>query len=208
MSQPEAEARRTALILAASQAIVGSAAPIALSIGGLVGYYLLGPDKSLATAPITGYNVGVALGALPAAAIIRWAGQRGGFMIGTIITALGGVAATLAVFQSAFWFCIQSCRPGYWWRFRAAVPLCGGRQCAAGIQARAISFVLAGGIITAVLGPQIVIFTRELFAPVMLRARLPPFRSSPLSVRLFCRSCAKARRRVPVRRSMSRRRDR
>jgi hypothetical protein len=34
-------------------------------------------------------------------------------------------------------------------------------------KARAISFVLAGGIITAVLGPQIVIFTRELFAPVM-----------------------------------------
>ena len=34
-------------------------------------------------------------------------------------------------------------------------------------KARAISFVLAGGIVTAVLGPQIVIFTRELFAPVM-----------------------------------------
>ena len=34
-------------------------------------------------------------------------------------------------------------------------------------KARAISFVLAGGIVTAILGPQIVIFTRELFAPVM-----------------------------------------
>ncbi|TJV27632.1 MAG: MFS transporter, partial [Mesorhizobium sp.] len=64
------EARRTALILAASQAIIGSAAPIAISVGGLAGYYLLGSDKSLATAPITGFNVGVALGALPAAAII------------------------------------------------------------------------------------------------------------------------------------------
>ena len=34
-------------------------------------------------------------------------------------------------------------------------------------KARAISFVLAGGVFTAILGPQIVIFTRELFAPVM-----------------------------------------
>ena len=34
-------------------------------------------------------------------------------------------------------------------------------------KARAISFVLAGGVITAILGPQIVIFTHDLFAPVM-----------------------------------------
>ncbi len=76
------ESRRTALILAASQAIVGSAAPIAISMGALAGHYLLGADKSLATAPVTGFNVGVALGALPAAAIIRRLGQRGGFMTG------------------------------------------------------------------------------------------------------------------------------
>ncbi len=47
----EREARRTALILAASQAIVGSAAVVAFSLGALAGQYLLGADKSLATAP-------------------------------------------------------------------------------------------------------------------------------------------------------------
>ncbi|TIT32617.1 MAG: MFS transporter, partial [Mesorhizobium sp.] len=97
------EARRTALILAASQAIIGSAAPIAISMGALAGQYLLGADKSLATAPITGFNLGVALGALPAAAIIRWLGQRGGFMTGTVVTALGGLVATLALFHGSFW---------------------------------------------------------------------------------------------------------
>src|SRR6476659_8261181 len=50
------------------QAIVGSAAPICLSVGGLIGAQLLGQDKSLATLPVTSFNVGVALGALPAAA--------------------------------------------------------------------------------------------------------------------------------------------
>ena len=63
----EREARRTALILASSQAIIGSAAPIAISLGALAGDYLLGADKSLATVPVTGFNVGVALGAIPAA---------------------------------------------------------------------------------------------------------------------------------------------
>ena len=50
MTPAEREARRTALLLASSQAIIGSAAPIAISVGGLVGHFLLGADKSLATA--------------------------------------------------------------------------------------------------------------------------------------------------------------
>src|SRR5688500_736555 len=97
------EARRTALILAASQAIVGSAAVVAISLGALAGHYLLAADKSLATAPVTGFNVGVALGAIPAAALIRLLGQRHGFMAGAAITALGGLIATLALYQSHFW---------------------------------------------------------------------------------------------------------
>ncbi len=99
----EREARRTAIILAASQAIVGSAAPICLSIGGLAGHYLLGADKSLATAPVTGFSVGLAIGALPAAAIIRRAGQRSGFMTGTAVTGAGGALAAAAMLQGSFW---------------------------------------------------------------------------------------------------------
>lgn len=162
------EARRTAIILAASQAIVGSAAPIAISMGALAGQYLLGPDKSLATAPITGFNLGVALGALPAAAIIRRLGQRNGFMTGTVVTALGGMIATLALFHGSFWqfafgLTVIGVGGAFVQQFRFAAADNAPQQ----FKARAISFVLAGGIVTAILGPQIVIFTRELFAPVM-----------------------------------------
>lgn len=161
------EARRTAVILAAAQAVVGSAAPIALSIGGLVGLYLLGSDKSLATAPVTGYNVGVALGALPAAAIIRWAGQRGGFMLGTAVTALGGIAATLAIFQSSFWmFAAALGLIGVGGAFVQQFRFAAADNAPPEFKAQAISFVLAGGIITAILGPQIVIFTHSLFDPI------------------------------------------
>ncbi|RWD44294.1 MFS transporter [Mesorhizobium sp.] len=162
------EARRTALILAASQAIIGSAAPIAISVGGLAGHYLLGSDKSLATAPITGFNVGVALGALPAAAIIRRLGQRDGFMTGTIVTALGGLIATLALFQASFWlFAFGLLVVGIGGAFVQQFRFAAADNAPSEFKARAISFVLAGGIVTAILGPQIVIFTRELFAPVM-----------------------------------------
>jgi MFS family permease len=162
------EARRTALILAASQAIIGSAAPIAISLGALAGQYLLGPDKSLATAPITGFNLGVALGALPAAAIIRRLGQRGGFMTGTIVTALGGFVATLALFNPSFWlFAFGLLVIGVGGAFVQQFRFAAADNAPPEFKARAISFVLAGGIVTAILGPQIVIFTRESFAPVM-----------------------------------------
>lgn len=162
------EARRTALLLAAAQAIVGSAAPIAISLGALAGQYLLGPDKSLATAPVTGFNLGVALGALPAAAIIRQFGQRGGFMTGTVVTALGGLVATFALFYASFWlFAFGLLVIGVGGAFVQQFRFAAADNAPAEFKARAISFVLAGGIVTAILGPQIVIFTRESFAPVM-----------------------------------------
>ena len=161
-------ARRTALLLAAAQAIIGSAAPIAISLGALAGQYLLGPDKSLATAPVTGFNIGVALGALPAAAIIRQLGHRGGFMTGTVITALGGLVATLALYQASFWlFAFGLGVLGVGGAFVQQFRFAAADNAPPEFKARAISFVLAGGIVTAILGPQIVIYTRELLAPVM-----------------------------------------
>ncbi len=164
----EREARRTALILAASQAVVGSAAVAAFSLGALAGQHLLGADKSLATAPITGFNVGVALGAIPAAWLIRLLGQRQGFMAGTAVTALGGLIATLALFQASFWlFVAGMIGVGLGGAFVQQFRFAAADNAPPEFKAKAISFVLAGGVFTAILGPQIVIFTHDLLAPVM-----------------------------------------
>jgi MFS family permease len=168
MSTVDQEARRTAIILSASQAIVGSAAPIAISIGGLVGHFLLGADKALATAPITGFNVGVALGALPAASIIQAVGHRHGFMTGCLITALGGAIATAGLYAANFWmFAFALAVIGFGGAFVQQYRFAAADNAPAEFKARAISFVLAGGVFTAIIGPQIVIFTRELLPPVM-----------------------------------------
>jgi predicted MFS family arabinose efflux permease len=168
-AQPfDREARRTAFILTAAQAIIGSAAPISMAIGGLAGHYLLGADKSLATAPITAFTLGVALGAIPAAAIIRAIGQRSGFMAGTIVTALGGALATLALYQMSFWLFVAGLLViGAGGAFVQQFRFAAADNAPPEFKARAISWVLAGGVVTAVLGPQIVIFTREALAPVM-----------------------------------------
>ena len=163
---PLGEARRTALILAASQAIIGSAAPIAISLGGLVGYALLGSDKSLATAPVTGFNVGVALGALPAAWLLRGLGRRKGFMSGTLVTAAGGLVAAIALQQGAFWlFCLGLLLMGSGSAFVQQYRFAAADYAPAAFKARAISWVLAGGVFAAVIGPQTVILTKDLLHP-------------------------------------------
>jgi len=163
----DGEARRTVIILSASQAVVGSAAPIAISLGALVGQHLLAADKSLATAPVTGFNVGVALGALPAAAIIRTVGHRHGFMTGCLVTALGGAIATASLYGASFWaFAFGLLVIGLGGAFVQQYRFAAADNAPPAFKPRAISFVLAGGVFTAVIGPQIVIFTRELLAPV------------------------------------------
>lgn len=164
----EREARRTALILAATQAIVGSAAVVAISLGALAGQYLLDADKSLATAPVTGFNVGVAIGSIPAAWLIRLLGQRNGFQVGTATTALGGLIATVALLQSSFWLFVAGLVViGLGGAFVQQFRFAAADNAPPEFKARAISFVLAGGVFTAIIGPQIVIFTRDLLAPVM-----------------------------------------
>lgn len=168
MSEAQAAARRTAFVLAAAQAIVGSAASICISVGGLAGHYLLDLDKSLATAPVTGYNIGVAIGALPAAAILRSLGQRPGFMSGAVITMLGGAVATSALFAGNFWlFAIGLLVVGLGGAFVQQFRFAAADNAPAEFKPRAISFVLAGGVATAIIGPQIIIYTSDLFPTVM-----------------------------------------
>ncbi len=162
-----AATKRQTLVFAASQAILGSVAPIAISMGALAGLYLLGPDKSLATAPVTGFNVGVALGALPAAWTIRKLGQKYGFMVGSLISTLGGACAALALFQYSFvMFILALALMGLGGAFTQQFRFAAADNAPPVFKAQAISWVLGGGIVSAVLGPQAVILTRDMFLPV------------------------------------------
>ena len=106
-------ARRNVYLLTAAQAILGTIGPIVFSVGGVAGYQLLGDDKSLATAPLTGFNVGVALGAVFVAAMSRLLGRKQAFMVGAFLGAGGGIIAAYALFKSDFWlFALGMCVSG------------------------------------------------------------------------------------------------
>src|SRR5687767_5453210 len=83
-------AKRNVALLTTAQAILGSAPPIAFAAGGLAAYQMLGDDKGLATAPLTGFNVGTALGAIGVALAARYLGRKLGFIAGACIMAMSG----------------------------------------------------------------------------------------------------------------------
>ncbi|MGB8816699.1 MAG: MFS transporter [Rhizobiaceae bacterium] len=164
---PMPQAKRAAFILAAAQAIVGSVPPIAISMGALAGVYLLGADKSLATAPVSGFNIGVAVGALPAAWLARKIGQKHAFMTGALVTSLGGAIAALALFQGSFWLFVAALLLlGTGGSFAQQYRFAAADNSPSSFKPQAISWVLGGGIVSAVLGAQAVIFTKDVFLPV------------------------------------------
>ncbi|MFD0915605.1 MFS transporter [Pseudahrensia aquimaris] len=166
-ADPNASAKRNALLLAAAQAFGGSAAPIAIAFGGLAGIYLLGEDKSLATAPVTGYNIGVALSALPAAMLMAGIGRRKGFIAGMGVGMIGTLLASWSILQGNFWlFCFSLALMGCGGAFTQQFRFAAADQGTAEFKPKAISWVLAGGVFAAVIGPQTAIYFREFFAPV------------------------------------------
>ncbi|WP_241560150.1 MFS transporter [Solirhodobacter olei] len=167
-SDARAQARRNSLLLAASQAIVGSVGPISISMGGLAGSYLLGADKSMATAPVTGFTAGVAIGAVIAAAVTRRLGRRAGFMVGTLFPIAGGALATAALFAGSFWLLVAALLlAGFGNSFVQQYRFAAADAAPPAFKPQAISLVLIGGVFAAIIGPQTVIHTRTLFAPVM-----------------------------------------
>ena len=112
--QENAIAKKNVWLYLLCQAFGGSSAPINIALGGVVGSYLLGEDKSLATAPVTAYNIGVAIGALIANAIMRRIGRKRGFIVGTIIGLAGMIFSGLSIAAESFWlFCLALAVNGF-----------------------------------------------------------------------------------------------
>ena len=187
------QTRRNIRLLVAAQALGGASPPIIISLGGIVGQ-TLSPDASLATLPVSLYNLGLALSTIPVALLMRRVGRRAAYVSGAFMAMLGGVVATMGIASSSFLlFCIGTALAGFYgacvqsYRFAAAdivAPL---------ERPKAISRIMLGGLIAAVIGPQVVIWTRDLWVtapfagsflgqtglallalPVLLLLRIPP----------------------------------
>ncbi len=163
----DGRAKKNVLILFIAQALYGGGTSIMITLGGLVGHQLA-VDKGLATLPITTFVLGTALMTVPASMYMKLVGRRLGFMTGAAFGVASGALATYAIFQNSFWlFCLGTFLGGTYQASSMYYRFAATDTASDGFKAKAISWVLAGGIVAAFLGPQLVIYTKALFSPVL-----------------------------------------
>ena len=158
--------RLNVVILALCQALYLSASSIQVALSGLVGA-MLAPDKLLATLPFSLITVMTASTTIPASFVMARLGRRAGFVLGALIGGTGGAISSIAIFRQSFIaFCIGNALMGcfqavaQYYRFAAA------DAAEPAFKSRAVSWVMAGGVAAALLGPGIAGFSKDLFAPI------------------------------------------
>ena len=159
-------------LLCATQALLFTNNTILIAINGLAGY-ALASDKSLATLPVTAYVVGAALTTMPVSQLMRRVGRTNGFSIGTLIGILGALICGLAVYSHDFWMLCAGTlvmgiynASGQYYRFAAA------DVASADFKSKAISLVMAGGLVGGILGPQTSKLTKDILPAEFLGSYL------------------------------------
>lgn len=162
----DARARRNAMILAVAQAFYGAVMTAVVVTSGLVGSQLA-PSASWATLPMSMMIIGTAISTFPISLMMRRTGRRLGFVICAVAGAIGGVIGLMAIFERSFGFFLLGCllvgvyqASASYYRFAAA------DTASPAFRPKAISWVMTGGIIAALIGTVMVMETVDLFAPV------------------------------------------
>ena len=165
-----AHARGNVARLALGQALGGANSVIAFATGALVGH-TLAPDKALATLPISVFVAGMAGGALPAGAVARRYGRRAAFMLGSAWGLLTGLIGGGAILLGSFaLFCVAMFLGGAYAAVVLSLRFAAADCVKPAQQPRALSIVMAGGIVAGVLGPQLVTYTMGLWPPYLFAA--------------------------------------
>ncbi|MGL5733402.1 MAG: MFS transporter, partial [Beijerinckiaceae bacterium] len=159
-------ARRNATVFAGAQALGGGAQSLVIASGGLVGQYLAQND-AWATLPVSVTQLGLALFTLPVAYLARYTGRRVLSVLAALVGAAAAAFAVYAVLRGSFvLFCVATFLMGFAVASQQQFRFAAADMATPDFKARAISWVMVGGIFGAIIGPQTAIWTRDLFAPV------------------------------------------
>ena len=155
---------RDLLLLAVCQALFLTNNVCFIAINGLVGLSLA-PVGWMATLPITGYVVGSALSAMPVARLQARLGRKRCFQIGLCVAALSAAMGAVAVSIGSFWLLVATTMvAGFYAANGQLYRFAGPELVATAFRERAVSWVMAGGVAGAFIGPNLASATRTWLA--------------------------------------------
>jgi len=144
---------RQVLLLATTQALFQTAGILVMTVGGLAGGRIA-PVPELATAPIAAMFLGNVFTTVPAALWMAKVGRRVGFIAGASLGAIGGALAAFGIaVHSLFIMCLGTMLVGAYQAFALYYRFAASEIADEAFRPRAISLVLTGGVVAAVVGP-------------------------------------------------------
>jgi MFS family permease len=146
------------------QALTTVNAVVLATVNGLVGL-AIAPDPKLATIPVSAYVLGGALSTFGASMLMaRWGRQRA-FVVGISCGIVGSLVCAYAAHTEQFWLlCAGSLIIGIYGAFSQYHRFAAADVAPPDFLSRAVSLVLAAGVVGAVLGPESAKLTRDLAA--------------------------------------------
>ncbi|HAY45283.1 MAG TPA: MFS transporter [Gammaproteobacteria bacterium] len=154
--------KKTLFLLATCQGLMLSCTSLSVASSALVGV-ALSPNPRLATLPLGLLAVCMMLTMIPASLLMKHYGRRRGFMLGGCAGTIGGLICSLGIIQSSFViFCAGAAIFGVAMGFGQYYRFAAAEIVDSSYKSRAISWVLAGGLAAAFIGPNTASLTRDL----------------------------------------------
>ena len=176
---------RNVAVLVAAQAILGSQATMIFVIGGLAGL-MLAPNPCLATLPITMIIVGSMTTAPWLSALMQRRGRRTGFLVGAMGGLIGSGIAAWGLLQGNFWILVAgSYLTGTYLSSQGFYRFAATDTASDAFKPKAISYVMAGGLLSALIGPQLVKLTAEVSVVPFVGAYLTAMAINVVGMGLF-----------------------
>jgi MFS family permease len=148
-------AKRNVAVLVAAQAILGAQMPMIFVIGGLAGG-MLATNVCLATLPISFIVFGSMITAPWLSPLMQRHGRRFGFVIGATAGAVGALVAAYGLYVGSFGILLAgSLITGIYMSAQGFYRFAATDTASEAFSPKAISYVMAGGLISAIIGPQL-----------------------------------------------------
>lgn len=148
-------ARRNVIVLVLAQAIMGAQMPLLFVVGGLAGGQLAS-NICFATLPISLIVFGSMTTAPWLSAFMQRYGRKLGFFVGAIAGAIGAAVSAYGLYLSSFpLFLLGSYITGIYMSAQGFYRFAATDSASAAFKPKAISFVMAGGLLSAIIGPQL-----------------------------------------------------
>ena len=149
-------------LLSACQALLFTNNVTLIAINGLAGYKLA-PTPVMATLTVTAQIIGSAVSTMPASLLMQRIGRRAGFQVGSLFGMAGAALATLALWLGNFWLlCAATFVLGVYGAFGQFYRFAAADAAAPSFRSKAISLVVAGGLVGGLVGPALSTWTRAL----------------------------------------------